>query len=430
MSNARPEVSFIYPNPVTGRHFIGRQKEIAALISNLENGQSTAFYGAPGSGRTSLLLFLNNTENLRLLPGQAAERYYLVYINLKASAPEHPFVQEEFWSTLLRRLQKKYDEQMFSQTSKIENASPDEALTVILESFARNDKKLVLLIDNFSLLYDERAHPGGKLPAPFHHRLRNFAVHYPLVIFCTTDRFLTELDNSDGIWFSPLINIFQERACGALSRDDLSQFNSTTLVGSDRTFSTADLDFMHQLTFGFPILCQISADKLYGHRQKLGWEHWLTDDQRESIFDETYLAAQQALAKLWTSLTADERIILMYILLAHRGGRDVNNISYKISKNDPDLFGFKGWRVNRLIQFQLVMQNKSHDRYEIASPLLERFVADQVRSEQYPELEDRKTRFLVFSQAQFDRFKNVVRDHEAVFIEIGTQLFKNWMSRD
>ena len=49
------DAAFVYDNPVTGRHFVGRKTECTVLSNLLEAGENVCLYDAPKSGKTSLV---------------------------------------------------------------------------------------------------------------------------------------------------------------------------------------------------------------------------------------------------------------------------------------------------------------------------------------------------------------------------------------
>lgn len=285
-----------------------------------------------------------------------------------------------------------------------------------------------LLLDEFSLLYDERVFTKAKLPKTLHNGLRALADmnENALLIFCTSDQNPALLDKSAAIWYSPLINIFATYPCPCFNREELLGLNSRLLSNSDNSFMGSDLDYIYKITAGIPIYTQIAAHKLFQYRQSSDWKIPLSIDTQKQLLNEIYVLAGAYLAKLWKSFTPDEQLILMYILIAHRGER-VRGMRYKIKENDPELFGAGGWRAGRLEQFQIVKRNIIEDRFEINSQLIENYVLEQVRKQEIPELEERRTRFLVFSQAQFNCFKEAINRNRSTIVDIALKLMEQWL---
>lgn len=70
------DAAFVYDNPVTGRHFVGRKTECTVLSNLLEAGENVCLYDAPKSGKTSLVQ--QTLYNMRA----AGKPFIVAYVDL------------------------------------------------------------------------------------------------------------------------------------------------------------------------------------------------------------------------------------------------------------------------------------------------------------------------------------------------------------
>ncbi|MBN2092355.1 ATP-binding protein [candidate division KSB1 bacterium] len=422
---------FMHTQPFKNDIFIGRDFEIYLAVSNIIKNQSTVIVGAPGFGRTSLLNYIK--DNLvQLLPSNCSNEFYPIYINLSDLASDRKFSPANFWKTLKTALETKYPDlisEIFSQKVEINFYHIREILT----NLAQQNQKIVLLLDEFSLLYDEHAQVESSVPIDFHNQLRILATarDSSIVIICTTKELLTALNQisggSDGLWYSPLIDIFAVHYLRGFSESDLHELNTKILTAHPNQFTHEDLTFISQVTAGIPVLVQIAAAYIFDQRNKLGWTKFVQSQELNLWIKEIYRKAEIYLTKIWNCFSFEEKLILMYIVIAHRGGRVVRGMRYKITSNDPDLFGFGGWRVKRPEAFQLVIRREKEDRFEISSPLFENFIIEQIRKNEIPDLVERETRMIFFSRKQFVKILAIINDNKSEFIRFTLDSFSEWL---
>lgn len=362
---------FIFKHPVTNEAFIGRKQEINTIKSNILNNQSTAFLGSPGFGGTSLLLYIENPANFELFqPSDQSFIFFPIYFDLSNLDNSKKFSPDVFRKELKARLWQKYRDTMNEQSIQKPEISVD-SIDEILWRLAQMHIKIVLLLDKLQFLYEASKQTTGEIPIDFHNELRALATSrdYSLVIFCTSDQLLAEMNEnsgaSDGIWYSPLINIFSLDYLEGLTLNDLHEINSKILGDYPFKFSKNDLKLINQITAGVPVLVQIASSEIFKFRLVNDWHQALSSQNQKVLFKKTYKAADSYLKQLWDIFSPDERSILMDIVITHHGGK---------SDKDMDLLGYGGCRAKRLEAFQIVSQNEKTARFEILSPLFKEWI--------------------------------------------------------
>lgn len=141
---------FIYGRPVEGEHFLGRQTEIARVLSRLRNKESTAIIGDPHIGKTSFLKKLDNSKYLDSMLGRdLGFEVVPCFIDLYA-LPEN---QTSFWEKVITTF-KKNSKRKFSKAIRDlekENYS-QHALEKWFLTLNENNCILFLLLDEFDVL--------------------------------------------------------------------------------------------------------------------------------------------------------------------------------------------------------------------------------------------------------------------------------------
>ncbi len=248
---------FVHGRTVKQDEFIGRQNELRAILSRIENGESTAVVGDPHIGKTSLLKYIACPEVLSANlddPG----RFTLSFIDL-LSIPSS-YTPRDFWiaaleplatgtlsTTVKARLQDVVT-QNFSQRSL-------EKLFRLLDTEKRT---LVLLLDEFDRLL---VHPNFADPSFFAH-LRSITTHMGGLQVVTASRKTVAEMNDMGKGLldtgSPFFNHFSQEI---LKPFDVSDAKLLFLRAGDR-LSTADQKFVLRVAGRHPFLLQAMAATL------------------------------------------------------------------------------------------------------------------------------------------------------------------------
>lgn len=149
---------FITGNRVPPSQFINRTKEIKDAVSLLLSGQSLAFTGDPRSGKTSLLLYLQEPDLQKKLYDGDAECLYFFYLDFQPIG--YDFTYSQFWQLAIQSfvttIRKKSSKSQLPSMYK--SCEKNNFKTYSLEDFFKQVGKegwhLVLLLDEFdTLLY-------------------------------------------------------------------------------------------------------------------------------------------------------------------------------------------------------------------------------------------------------------------------------------
>lgn len=340
---------FIYNAPVAPERFIGREREVDQILSQLANRArvSTAISGDPRVGKTSLLHYLGE-DRLRTEWGLSSDWCHLIYLDCHSIAP---FSEETFWRYILRELAKHLgDNETLNGRVQwlllLEEVSPDiYDLNSLFDEVARAERLVVLILDEFESVIE---HVDPQAPTLLYH-LRALlnrperglalitATRPPLKQLCAGFRFTgSPFDNSFSTITLTPFNEFEV--------DDLLDQYGVTLTESER-------DYLRRVAGTHPYLVQLTASLiLRAHRPqangKSALEQIEADLERETerYFSDLldYSSEREKMLLTWLALYQWEQQ-----LPAHQAGL-----------GDPvRIFGRFDQEIDRLIKRGLVIDH-------------------------------------------------------------------------
>ncbi len=261
-------------NPFTNRSmivnesdFVGREAEIAELLSRVRNLGSVSIVGERRIGKSSLLNHLCLTGNKRL----ECDDYRFIYIDL----------QDARYSTPLR---------FCKSVIKMLNITPDSLptdedcmckLLDALDEFGKNGKICVLLIDEFEIVTNVE----HKFSEEFFDSLRSAANQHKLSIVTSSQLSLKELTDKGRI-VSPFWNIFANQNLGGFvvsdNTNEIHEFISKLWLNRLKP-SADELNFLLSYCSVHPIISQIVSYWVFENR-RLNLDE---DKLKKKIEDET-----------------------------------------------------------------------------------------------------------------------------------------------
>src|SRR5262245_57151042 len=176
--------------------FFGRAKEISRIFSRLGSSrpQSISVVGDRRIGKSSLLYHISNPEvRARFLDDSAS--FVFAFIDLQQKRRLTP---AEFFGELLSLIARE-----IADRSVIDLDFSYDSVRGLLERFWREERKLVVLLDEFDTITTNRA-----FDLEFYSFLRSIANNYDVAFVTSSARDLQELCRSQFIADSPFFNIF------------------------------------------------------------------------------------------------------------------------------------------------------------------------------------------------------------------------------
>jgi serine/threonine-protein kinase len=176
--------------------FFGRTREVAKIFSRIgaSRPQSISVVGDRRIGKSSLLSFINHREvRQKYLDGP--NKFAFAFIDLQQ---KRRITLREFFKELFGILAKETGE---NQIAQLEPAF--ESVREVLEGFQQQDRKLVVLLDEFDAITTNRA-----FDLEFYSFLRSIANNYDVAYVTSSARDLQELCHTQLIADSPFFNIF------------------------------------------------------------------------------------------------------------------------------------------------------------------------------------------------------------------------------
>ena len=299
---------FIVGNPAPADKFINRKGEIRRAVSLLRSGQSLAFTGEPRSGKTSLLLYLQNPAK-RNLYGDAGARLVFYYADSQ-TWPED-LSPARFWERVLSSLRQEIE----SDPALLESyrvCQQENYGTFVLEQFIARLREarwhLVLLLDEFDALlqYPLLNH------TEFYGGLRSLASRYgeALTLVIGSRRSLSDLNERTQEYAgtgSPSFNFVREIPLPPFTKKD----GEAILKQAGGRFTHAERRSILYLAGGHPYLLQIAGDALWN-----GHEDGLKHDKRlHYVGKELLRVADGGLRDIWRNWTPEMHKVFAIVAL-------------------------------------------------------------------------------------------------------------------
>jgi len=243
---------FVYGLPVQGSKFLDRENELRAILNRLSNGDSTAVFGEPHIGKTSLLF--------KLADELSNDAQHLVVFHTDLQPIENDYTPVTFWEEALHPLQKRPGHAATSR--RLEKAAQDNynrrSLERLFSHLYKQGRRLVLLLDEFERLID---HPNFQNSA-FFPLLRSLASRTGGLALIIASRLSIAEMNERGRKLlrvgSPLFNYF-----GQMRLRPFDEKTVNTLLGwAGDALSPDERHFIRQVAGYHPYLLQAMAATL------------------------------------------------------------------------------------------------------------------------------------------------------------------------
>jgi hypothetical protein len=252
---------FIIDSPVPPERFIGREKEVKAILDRLTNPAhgSTAVSGEAQVGKTSLLHYISSPEVAREW-GLSLEKCTFIFVDSQTIVPFSPM---EFWHYVLKSLaaRKAHDPKYIEGLLQGDDVGAFE-LGELFDRIVRDDKLVVLLLDEFEHIV---RHVDPDDPQ-FLYRLRaliNRPAH-GLALVLASRKPLEGLCRNVHFEGSPFYTSFTSLSLGPFSLEEANELIDGYTQGTGVTFSEKDREFAYEISKeGHPYWLQKTCFKLF-----------------------------------------------------------------------------------------------------------------------------------------------------------------------
>jgi len=232
--------------------FFGRAREVSRIFSRLGSSrpQSISVVGDRRIGKSSLLYYINNPEiRSRFLDQPSA--YVFAFIDLQQKRRLTP---PEFFGELFSLISREIGDRSVAHLE-----FTYDSVREILERFWREERKLVVLFDEFDAITTNRA-----FDLEFYSFLRSVANNYDVAFVTSSARDLQELCRSQFIADSPFFNIFTNVFLRPFTHQE-----SIELIGNPSAAAGLELDGYSrriiEISGYFPYFVQIACSAYFDH---------------------------------------------------------------------------------------------------------------------------------------------------------------------
>ncbi|NEP01732.1 MAG: ATP-binding protein [Symploca sp. SIO2E9] len=383
--------------------FIGRTMEINVAFDQIYNRSNLAVWGSPGMGKSSFLeqLTLPEVWQLHGLDPSKAVIVLLDCLNIV------PFNASRFWKEAIQLTRDKLDSEPTLQaeidTLLAQGKTTSESLRLILRKLGKQDKFLLLLVDNYDhTLYPHKQYTEEELEA-FLSECRTLTYHslerQYVSMIVTSSRRLNELRPKFDPQKSPWYNHYLFLALKPFTETEVnSLLNRAPMLKAFK-------EEICELAYRHPALLQNACHLVYQTLRKTG-----QFPDRES-FAKEFLSATQDLFQTICELSSEvEQVLLMLIALSNLGGRlhtkhyDLGNIELLFSQQERQLSELE----EQGIIIHTVKGGKK--MYSFASSMMEWWVIQKIRNSNEIELQQRqKVLFKLISRRRVEQVTKAVQ---------------------
>ncbi len=253
--------------------------------------QSFAIYGFSKEGKTSLVKYLQEPSVVKHYLGDKANQYIFLYFD----TAKHQLTDETaFFKVIYSKIE---------EVLAIPNLKDFSDNDKILDWLEKNNRRLILIIDNFNLIV---ANPKYKLA--FFESLRSWLyMHSPVGCIVTSPMPLLDLAMTVELAGSPFFNIFDYYALFPLSLTEVTRLISERLPEALQNNEKDIFELIGQ--FGYsPYPLQEAGKVWVSHYEKTG------ESSFQQVIDEAYQACLPYYEEIYSSLTTQQLESIVSIL--------------------------------------------------------------------------------------------------------------------
>ncbi len=258
---------FIVGRPVPPERFIGREREVKAILDRLAGPapDSTAVRGEALIGKTSLLHYIARSGIAKEW-GLSPEKCTFIFVDSQTIVPFSPM---GFWRYVLKSLaaREEYDPGYIADLLQGDDIGSFE-LGEFFDRIARDGKLVVLLLDEFEHIV-EHINPDDPQFLYLLRSLINRPAH-GLALVLASRKPLPELCQNMRFVGSPFPTSFTSLSLSPFSLEEANKLIDVYAQGTGVAFSDRDREFAYEISKGHPYWLQNACFKLFQrHMEKI-----------------------------------------------------------------------------------------------------------------------------------------------------------------
>ncbi len=403
---------------VVGTHippaqFLGRQYELYIAFNQIFNGSNWCFFGSLGIGKTSFLKYLAAPEIWQRARNiNSDNKYIFTYIDCELI---DNFSSSVFWKEILievKEILQKQREQYQNNIGQIDSLESEidkvlelevigkDNIKVILQNIKKQDKYLVLLLDNYDYILECKNDDNYTEIVSFLRDFRYLANHKLygcIATIMTSSKPLSELGSESTYNYLPDISFplpsFQETEVVALWNQMPEPLRRKDELRNK----------IHKMTGGYPALIQMMCFLLYNKfREGIVFS-------AQDLEGELNVYAEKIIPVIWKSMSDIERMLIRWIALYYVEG--------KIGQNNYDLSGIYEFlkehekKLNYLEKRGIIIsKNQSGKKtYYLAASLMHDWVINEIIENLPEEVKDRERVFLKMNKGHVKQMNTAMQ---------------------
>ena len=393
---------FYVGQPVPNQQFIGRELQVNAAFDQIFKRGHLAVYGGKGMGKTSLLDYIAAPE-IWQEQGLDLSPIFLIKLDCKSF---DSFTSTCFWRKILSKLKDKYKDNnilnpLITKLLKQPKLGNNE-LCLLLRKIGQQDKLLVLLLDNYDMVFSAKNSHEDAEGLLFVRELRNLADSEEGQCLSTVVTSLKPLNqmvsNSHGLFDNYLFK-------------NLKPFDNNEMTAFCQQFNPQGMfnetlwQEIEKITDGHPALLQRAGFELY---QILSLEQKLDLDK---FANDLSINTEHLIEYIWSNSTEDEQMLLMLIALSNLKGR-LSRKEYNVGDLDKILEGkTEQSYLNKLEARGVIYRAKKQDKtdYSFTSSMMEWWVIKEIENSDATELARREKLFGKLKRLNAKQIMKVMR---------------------
>jgi hypothetical protein len=393
---------YVPGKPVLPMFFIGRTNEIETAFDQILSRGHLAIWGGAGMGKTSFLEMIAETQTWTFR-GHDPTRAVVVLLSCLSITP---FTAAKFWNEVFLMLKEALEDEPEIR-AEVEGvldrqAASKESLRSILRLLGKQEKFLLLLIDDYDVALQLNPSYSEGDAANFLSDCRNLASHSKesqyLASIVTSLRRLNEAGIKLKPGESPWYNHYLFQPLKPFSEND-----AAALLGA-LPLTPVLKDGIRDIADGNPAMLQVAGYLLFREFRANRFP------DVDAFAGEFQRATEHYFEDNWNFSSETEQTLLMLLALTHLKGRLLNK-RYDLGDTDV-IFSQKERELRDLEERGVVIYQvqEGKKQYRFASSLMEWWVIKEIENSDEAELQARQRTFLnLMSRRQAETMTNAIR---------------------
>ena len=395
--------------PVSPELLVGRKSEIDVMFDQIANKSHLAIYGGSGIGKSSLLKYASYPQAWHERKGLDYSQVVIVSLNCQGI---NPFTASNFWREVLTSINNQVDSLAeLKQSLEIilkQEIIETKNLRQVLQAIGKQDKFLLLLLDDFDVALQENPDYSQADIKGFLYEFRDIAVYRDESIYLSSiitsfkrlDELGVQLATEGSHWYNHYLFKLIKPFSQPEAIDLFFSETSPLYIPVSPRLRPAILE----ITDGHPALLQ-NAGFLLNSAVKDGE---IIDIDR--FIEDFYGQTKQIFRGIWLTSTEIEQGLLMLIALDRVGGH-LNDRRYVIHDLDRT-FSQQQRELITLEERGIIKSQIDEDKtiYYFASSMMEWWALQELQNSDRAQIKEREKLFRgLIGRKGVGQIKNLVK---------------------